>query len=54
VREAFVPVAAFYLGWKLRSLVVGIVLASAVGVLDIYARGQASALSIIPRVGVRA
>ena len=50
VREAFGPVAAFYVGWKLGSLVVGIVLASAVGIaLDLYERrrGRAGALALV-------
>ncbi len=49
-REAFGPVAAFYLGWKLGNLVVGIVLASAVGIaLDLYERrrGRAGALALV-------
>ena len=49
-REAFGPVAAFYLGWKLGDLVVGIVLASAVGIaLDLYERrrGRAGALALV-------
>jgi hypothetical protein len=49
-REAFGPVAAFYLGWKLGNLVVGIVLASAVGIaLELYERrrGRAGALALV-------
>lgn len=49
-REAFGPVAAFYVGWKLGNLVVGIVLASAVGIaLDLYERrrGRAGALALV-------
>ena len=50
VREAFGPVAAFYVGWTLAGLVVGIVLASAVGIaLDLYERrrGRAGALALV-------
>jgi intracellular septation protein A len=49
-REAFGPVVAFYLGWKLSSLVTAIVLASAVGiVLDLYERrrGRVGALALV-------
>jgi hypothetical protein len=49
-REAFGPVAAFYLGWKLGGLVVGILCASAVGVaLDLYERrrGRSGALALV-------
>ncbi len=49
-REAFGPVAAFYVGWKLGDLVVGIVLATAVGItLDLYERrrGRAGALALV-------
>jgi hypothetical protein len=49
-REAFGPVVAFYLGWKLGSLVVGIVLASAVGIgLELYERrrGRGGALALV-------
>ena len=49
-REAFGPVAAFYVGWTLWSLVAGIVLASAVGIaLDLYERrrGRAGALALV-------
>jgi Protein of unknown function (DUF3159) len=49
-REAFGPVAAFYVGWKLGNLVVGIVLASVVGIaLDLYERrrGRAGALALV-------
>jgi len=49
-REAFGPVAAFYLGWKLGGLVVGILCASAVGIaLDLYERrrGRAGALALV-------
>jgi len=49
-REAFGPVAAFYLGWKLGGLVVGILCASAVGIaLDLYerTRGRAGALALV-------
>lgn len=49
-REAFGPVVAFYLGWKLGNLVVAILLASAVGiVLDLYERrrGRAGALALV-------
>ena len=54
-REAFGPVAAFYLGWKLGNLVIGIVLASAVGIaFDLYERrrGRAGALALA-RSGIR-
>lgn len=54
-REAFGPVAAFYVGWKLGSLGVGIVLASAVGIgLDLYERkrGRAGALALVSVVFV--
>jgi hypothetical protein len=50
VREAFGPVAAFYVGYELRSLIVGIVLATVVGVaLDLYERkrGRAGALALV-------
>jgi hypothetical protein len=49
-REAFGPVAAFYVGYELVGLVVGIVLASAVGIaLDLYERrrGRAGALALV-------
>jgi Protein of unknown function (DUF3159) len=49
-REAFGPVAAFYLGWKLGNLVAGIILASAVGIaLDLYERrrGRAGVLALV-------
>jgi intracellular septation protein A len=49
-REAFGPVLAFYLGWKLGNLVVAIVLATAVGIaLDLYERrrGRAGALALV-------
>jgi Protein of unknown function (DUF3159) len=49
-REAFGPVLAFYAGWKLGNLLVGIVLASAVGIaLDLYERrrGRAGALALV-------
>lgn len=49
-REAFGPVAGFYIGWKLGSLMVGIVLATAIGVaLDLYARrqGRGGALALV-------
>ena len=49
-REAFGPVAAFYLGWKLGGLAVGILGASAVGIaLDLYERrrGRAGALALV-------
>lgn len=49
-REAFGPVVAFYLGWNLGSLVVGIALASAAGIaLDLYERrrGRAGALALV-------
>jgi Protein of unknown function (DUF3159) len=49
-REAFGPVAAFYVGWKLGSLAVGIVLATAVGIaLDLYERrrGRGGALALV-------
>jgi hypothetical protein len=49
-RELFGPVAAFYVGWKLSGLVVGIVLASVVGIaLDLYERrrGRAGALALV-------
>lgn len=50
VREAFGPVAAFYVGYELGSLVVGIVLATGVGVaLNLYERkrGRAGALALV-------
>lgn len=49
-RELFGPVVAFYVGWKLAGLVVGIGLATAVGVaLDLYERrrGRAGALALV-------
>jgi Protein of unknown function (DUF3159) len=49
-REAFGPVAAFYVGWKAGNLAVGIVLASAVGIaLEVYERrnGRSGALALI-------
>jgi hypothetical protein len=49
-REAFGPVAAFYVGWKLGSLAIGIVLATAVGMaLDLYERrqGRGGALALV-------
>ena len=49
-REAFGPVAAFYVGYELRRLTVGIVLATVVGVaLDLYERkhGRAGALALV-------
>jgi hypothetical protein len=51
-REAFGPVAAFYVGWTLtnENLVVAIVLATAVGIaLDMYERrrGRAGALALV-------
>ena len=49
-REAFGPVAAFYVGYELIGLVAGIVLASAVGIaLDLYERrrGRAGALALV-------
>lgn len=49
-REAFGPVVAFYVGWKLGNLVTGIVLATAIGVvLDLYERrrGRAGALALV-------
>ena len=49
-RELFGPVAAFYVGWKLGGLVVGIALASTVGIaLDLYERrrGRAGALALV-------
>jgi Protein of unknown function (DUF3159) len=49
-REAFGPLAAFSVGWKLGNLVVGIVLASAVGIaLDLFERrrGRAGALALV-------
>ena len=49
-RELFGPVAAFYVGWKLSGLAVGIVLASVVGIaLDLYERrrGRAGALALV-------
>jgi intracellular septation protein A len=49
-REAFGPVLAFYAGWKLGSLALGIVLATAVGIaLDLYERrrGRAGALALV-------
>ena len=50
VREAFGPVLAFYVGWRLGSLVVGIMLSSAVGIaLDLYERrrGRGGALALV-------
>jgi intracellular septation protein A len=49
-REAFGPVAAFYVGWKVGNLAVGIALASAVGIaLEVYERrnGRSGALALI-------
>ena len=49
-REAFGPVAAFYVGYELVGLVGGIVLASAIGIaLDLYERrrGRAGALALL-------
>ena len=49
-REAFGPVVAFYVGWKLGDLVTGIVLATVVGLaLDLYERrrGRAGVLSLV-------
>ena len=49
-REAFGPVAAFYVGWKVGNLAVGIVLASAVGIaLEVYERrnGRSGALALV-------
>jgi hypothetical protein len=49
-RELFGPVVAFYVGWKLAGLVIGIGLATAVGVaLDLYERrrGRAGALALV-------
>jgi Protein of unknown function (DUF3159) len=49
-REAFGPVAAFYVGWKVGNLAIGIVLASAVGIaLEVYERrhGRSGALALI-------
>jgi hypothetical protein len=49
-REAFGPVAAFYLGWKLGDVVVGIVLASVIGIaIDLYERrrGRSGVLSLV-------
>jgi Protein of unknown function (DUF3159) len=49
-RDAFGPVAAFYLGWKLGNLVIAIAAASAVGIaLDLYERrrGRAGALALV-------
>jgi hypothetical protein len=49
-REAFGPVVAFYLGWKLGNLVIAIAFASAVGIaLDLYERrrGRAGALALV-------
>lgn len=49
-REAFGPVAAFYVGWKLGNLAVGIVLSSVVGIaLALYERrrGRAGALALV-------
>jgi len=49
-REAFGPVAAFYLGWKLGNTVTGIVLATVVGLaLDLYERrrGRSGVLSLV-------
>jgi len=49
-RELFGPVAAFYVGWQLGNLILGIVLASAVGIaLDLHERrrGRAGALALV-------
>ena len=49
-REAFGPVAAFYLGWSLGNLVTGIALASALGIgLELYERrhGRGGALALV-------
>jgi Protein of unknown function (DUF3159) len=49
-RELFGPVAAFYVGWKVGNLAVGIVLASAVGIaLEVYERrnGRSGALALV-------
>jgi Protein of unknown function (DUF3159) len=49
-REAFGPVVAFYLGWKLSGLVTGVVLASAVGIaLELYERrrGRGGVLALV-------
>jgi Protein of unknown function (DUF3159) len=49
-REAFGPVLAFYAGWKLGTLAVGIILASSVGIaLVLYERrrGRAGALALV-------
>jgi hypothetical protein len=49
-REAFGPVAAFYLGWKLGNLFTGIALASALGIgLELYERrrGRGGALALV-------
>ena len=49
-REAFGPVAAFYLGWKVGNLLVAIVLASVVGIaLELYERrrGRSGALALV-------
>ena len=49
-REAFGPVVAFYVGLRLGNLVVGIVLATTVGIaLDLYERrrGRAGALALV-------
>ena len=49
-REAFGPVAAFYVGWKVGNLAFGIVLASVVGIaLEVYERrnGRSGALALI-------
>lgn len=49
-REAFGPVAAFYIGWKLNNLVTGIVLSTVVALaLEWYERrrGRAGALALV-------
>jgi hypothetical protein len=49
-RELFGPVVAFYIGWELGGLVVGIVTASAVGIaLDLHERrrGRGGALALV-------
>ena len=50
LREAFGPVAAFYVGWKLGSLVTGIILSSAVALALLWyerRHGRGGALALI-------
>jgi len=50
VRELFGPIAGFYVAWRLGGLVVGIVVASVIGIaLDLYERrrGRGGALALV-------